>query len=250
MAKKSVTLPDVEHSDIEILKFFLKVLYGHDCDGLALRLVERFGSFGGVFKATYEELISVPNVTERVASFFTLMLPLNRQALLRSAVGMRIISEAALARFVTVFFLNERNPLDVYLYLDKNYKILGAERSVADDKPREIVSGVCRYDATKLIFVRYYPREHEGRELFTIDRLELLKNVAVPLSTLKVELVDYIEYTPFKVFSLRRAADGDECMLAVSSVSEDAYKTPSGMFDKACEYYRVCVERLDAELGS
>ena len=67
--KKERAIGQTDFSDLEIMRFILKTLYGGDREQLTLRLIEKFGGAAGVFGASQSELMRVEGVTERVASF-------------------------------------------------------------------------------------------------------------------------------------------------------------------------------------
>ncbi|MCH5166141.1 MAG: hypothetical protein J1G01_07045 [Clostridiales bacterium] len=249
MAGKKLDLAEIEHSDIEILKFILKALYGSERDDLAWRLIERFGSVGDIFRATHEELTGVDGITDRVASFFTVVMPLNRQALLRSAAGISLSSEAELVRFATVYFMNERNPFDACLFLDGKSRVICAERLIEEDRILEVISGVCRYGAVKLAWLRLEPHKEDRSNARLLAKLDVFKKILPTLALTDTEFVDYIEYVPFEFFSLRRAFDGDENLHEMSHVKSEDYKPRTNMLSELENYSKLLVARL-ADDGS
>lgn len=183
--------------DLDILRYILKTLYGGDRDGLAVRLIERFGGAVEVFGAAQSELMRVEGVTERAASFFAFVKPMYRQALLRSEPELRIDSEAALVRYAAVYFMNDRVPLDACLYFDKNDKIIRAERLAGDNITERILSGVCRHGAVKTALLRYVPHENDLSAMRTLDGVETVARIAEPLALVDATITDCIEYYPF-----------------------------------------------------
>ena len=210
-------------SDVEILRFTVDVLFDGDCDGLALRLLERFGNISGVLCATREELGAVRGMTERAASLFTVMLPVFRQALLREDDG-RLDSEAAVAHYALAYFMNERLPADLCLCLNKDNRLIVGERIARENRVREIVSCACRSGAKKILWLRYLPYGADKKESIDPARTEEVQSLTVPLDALDIELVDYVEYTPFVMYSLRRAVAGVAVGVPIDKAAPDEYK--------------------------
>ena len=127
MSQKIKQAITIENSDIGILQFCLKVLYEGDNDELAWRLIERFGSVHGIFGATHEELMKIDGVTDRVATFFTVLRPMQRQAQLRAVKDLKLNSERELSSYAAVYFMNEHEPTDVIVCLDKKGSIIRVE---------------------------------------------------------------------------------------------------------------------------
>lgn len=249
MAKRNVKLPVLECSDIEILRYLIKVFYERDNDELVWRLIERFGSVPNIFGAAYEELIRVDGVTDRVATFFVFMRPLYRQALLRSEPNIKIVSEATFVRYALVYFMNERNPFDVCVYLDKKGKLINAVRLIEEDRTREIICGISRYGADKLAWMRYYPHEAERSDMQTVARLELIHKLLPAFKALETEFIDYIEYASFKFFDLRRAINGDESMKGLSNADDSPYGRLDNVGERLRGYIDLCVARIEQEKG-
>ncbi len=240
-------LPKIENSDIGILQFCLKVLYEHEYDELAWRLIERFGSVSAIFSASFEELISVDGVTDRVATFFSVMRPLQRQAQLRAVKGVAISTEREQAEYAAVYFMNEYNPCDVCVCLNKKNKIIGVKRLAEEQRVREIAATACRRNAQKVVLMRFEPRINEKRILPTPERQRLLIKIIKILNALDIEFVDYVEYSRFHFFSLRRAVGGDIGVYHVSDANDEQF-TPWQNADIAVgKYYETCLAHAIAQ---
>lgn len=209
MSQKQKQLPIVENSDVGILKFCLKVLYEHDCDELAERLIRRFGGVSGIFGATHEQLMGVDGVTDRVATFFSVLRPMQRQAQLRAVTGPALKGERDIASYAAVYFMNEYEPTDVMVCLDKKSQIIRTERLVAEERVREIAAIACERNAQRVVLMRFEPTLHAKSVLPTNERQKLLIKAARLLSTLGIDLMDYIEYNKSCYFSLRSSARGN-----------------------------------------
>lgn len=219
--RKRVTETDM--SDVGILRFMVNVLYDGEHGELTDCLLERFGSLSGVLCATREELLAVKDMTERAASFFTVMLPVVRQALLREVDG-KLNSEAAAARFALAYFMTERLPADVCICADKNNNSIAVERLERAASLRDVISCVCRNGAQKLLLLHYIPYGAERKQRIDPERVAAVRSLTVPLEALGIELVDYVEYTPFMLYSLRRAATDVDAPITVDMASEEEYR--------------------------
>lgn len=197
-------MSNVDYSDIELLKFVLKVLYEHDYDELAWRLLDRFGSVPDIFRAPYTVLLSEQGVTERVASFFSVARPIERQALLRSAQKVKLATEFDLVRYVAVYGMNESDPFDVCIYLNNRSNIVGTTKLVDADKFKQAVYSACGFNATRVVISRYIPYAELEPYAPSLVRLRSLINAIDLFDHIGVHVVDYYAYVPDRFFSLRR----------------------------------------------
>lgn len=241
MGKTKKQLIQIENSDIGILQYCLKVLYEHDNDELAWRLIERFGSVSGIFGASHEELMLIDGMTDRVATFFTVMRPLQRQAQLRAVKGLTVSSQRELAEYAAVYFMNEYNPTDVCVCLDKKNKIICAERLGKEERVREIAALACRRNAQKIAIIRLEPRLNNKTVLPLPEKQKLLIKIAKLMSTLGIEFVDYAEYWQSCCFSLRRAVSGDIGVYHVYDADGQRYAAWDNAVQDMTEYCNICV---------
>lgn len=200
-----VSLYEKHVSDIGLLKYLLNVLYEHECEELAERLIRKFGSFNGAFDATREELMSVTGITARAAAFFTFAKPAFRQAVARASDSNVIDSEASLARFLLVYFMNTDVSGEYCIYLSDNGKVSHCER-IEGEIVRSVVGNVCRYGAYRSITVSYRP--HCPKPEPSVRKLDDIMRLNDALAAVGARLVDHIEYAPFKLFSLVNAING------------------------------------------
>lgn len=209
---KSAFVPTCDASDIGMLRFILRALFNRDCDGLGKRLMERFGSLFGIFDATAEELTCVSGMTERAAAFFAFARPAFRQALLREEAPARLCGETELARYAVAFFMNKRLPCDYCLLLDDAYTLTRAHRLVEYDRTRDLVGCACRYRARRVVWLCHKP--FATRLAPNAERIDAIISAARSLDGLGIELTEYLEYSPFRFFGLRRATEYGDCRAA------------------------------------
>ncbi|MDE7164059.1 MAG: hypothetical protein K2O04_01355 [Clostridiales bacterium] len=241
MGKREKQLIEIENSDIGILRFCLKVLYEHDNDELAWRLIERFGGVSGIFSASHEELMQIDGMTDRVATFFTVMRPLQRQAQLRAVKDFKVTSERDMAEYAAVYFMNEYNPADVCACLDKRGRIICAERLGKEECVREIAALACKRNAQKIALLRFEPRLNRKAVLPAPETQKTLMRITKLIGSLDMDFVDYVEYAKNMFFSLRRAVSGDIGVYHVFNAKEEKYKLWNSVSDDIAKYYSVCV---------
>ncbi|MDE6401167.1 MAG: hypothetical protein K2L54_00975 [Clostridiales bacterium] len=244
MAAKENPSAGAELSDLEIMRYILKTLYGGEREELTMRLIDRCGGAAEVFGASQSEWMRVDGITERVASFFAFIKPLYRQALLRSSPDLRIDSEAALVRYAAVYFMNDHTPFEVCVYLDKTNKIISTERLFTENLTAEILSGVCKRGAVKIALLRFIPHEDDATVESILDGAENVSRLLQTLGLIDAELVDYIEYFPFGFMSLRRALCGNDKYIAVQAASANKYEKAGGLYDGLNEYIMKLQKRI------
>lgn len=208
-------------SDIGMLRFILKTLYYGERDLLAAKLLDRFGSLQGIFKASYEELCAVEGITERVATFFVFAEPVFRQAIIRAVDGLPLASEFATAQYALAFTMKRSRKADYCIYLTPKSTVLRTARITDPDTVREIVCRACRCNAAKAIWLCYKPFAPILEPSTT--RLDAIATVSDTLAALGIELVDYIEYAPYRMFGLRRFMSGDVRPVDIMSTSDAPY---------------------------
>lgn len=244
MCQKIKQTLTIENSDIGILQFCLKVLYEHDNDELAWRLIERFGGVSGIFGATHEELMKIDGVTDRVATFFSVLRPLQRQAQLRAVKDLRLSTERELAEYAAVFFMNEYEPTDVCVCLDKKSAIIRAERLTAEERVREVAAVACKRNAQKIVLMRFEPKLNAKTIVPSPERQKLLIKIAKLMSTLGIDIVDYVEYCQSCYFSLRRATSGNIDVRHVFEADDSTLESWKTAHKDIDAYYRMSVARM------
>ncbi len=211
-----------DDSDIGILRYCLKTLYGHDCDELAETLAERFGGVSKIFSAPYEQIVAVRGVTPRVASFLASMLPLGRQAMLRSCAT-RLDSEKMLVEFAAVYFLGMASDIDVCICLDGNGNISCVERLTRDNKLRETIGLVCRHNAQYLIILHHAAELSDGNTP-TAERAKFIGDMERVLRIFDIRLVDYIECAGGLFYSMRGAESGKDRIRHINAAAPAVYE--------------------------
>lgn len=234
------------YSDIDNLKFILRLLYERDNDDLAWTLIERFGSVPDLFHASYYELMQIDGVTDRVASFFSSMLPIQRQALLRSAQAIKLDCEDILVKYIMSFGIGFIEPFDMCIFLDKHDRFIFADRLIEEERFREIVMQTCRTRAAKVVIARYIPFASEEPIMPSVVRIRSLIKLINVFDAMNVEFADYFAYTPFEFFGLRRFLRSGERSVHASAADGSLYMIDGNILERLNDYHEsVTGERVD-----
>lgn len=221
--------------DVGTLEFILGALYGRDdCGELAVRLIHRFGSFSGIFKATREELTEIDGITERAAAFFTYAGTAYIRALEREATDVIDSEYALVLQAVSQFCGGGRNGM-ICLHIDEHDRLVYVEHVDEQTFAVRAVGGAARFGAKKIALLRCCRRGE--KPMVDGKMLQSVLRVAKALELLDAELVDYMEFRPFKFFSLRRAATGKSHTINADDANKEHYDE--------IEFSRLIAEYLD-----
>lgn len=216
-----------------VLKRILKTLYERDRDDLAVALIERFGGVANIFAASYESLLTVKGVTPRVASFFSSVLPVHRQALMRTAADKPIDNERALITYASVYFINVSTAAVACLCLDKRNRIEFVERLGNQSLLRDTVGCICRHNADRIALISRNPDVGVKRAIPSADRIKLLSELTGILRVFETELLDYAELSERGFFTLRGvSAENSSIIRSLTDASEDPFDMKIGLSEK------------------
>lgn len=208
-------------SDVGTLEYILNALYGGDCRDLAMLLIRRFGSFFGIFKATREELMSIDGITERAAAFFTYAGSAYLRALEREATDVLDSEYALVLQAITQFSAEGWRGM-VCLHIDGRDRLVLAESVDEQNFAVRAVGGAARFGSKKIALLRCC---HSGEKpMIDFGILPSVMRVAKSLELLDARLVDYIEFRPFKFFSLRRATTENIFIVDAENASKERYE--------------------------
>ena len=206
----------------------LSALFNSPRDGLPL--LERFGSYAGIYSATEKELCAVSGMTERAAQFFVYVKKLLRCALFKELEFFPPNSERAALIYTAAYFFGEQQSAERMLCLDKNgcvQKILELDGA---DALRHVVGKAALEMPHSIIWIKYEPSGPKTR----IDpkRKTEAERGKAACKKLRVPMLDYIEYRPPYFYSAQAAARCGEWRTDVNSASQTLY---SGISPKAKE---------------
>lgn len=191
--------------ELAALDDILFALYNSPRDGT--KLIERFGSYRGIYDATENELKTVGGLQGRGASFFVYGKRFVKQALLREIKGSTARSEYEVMLYAAAHFFGENRAAERMLCLDKsgaveNIVCLNESAALKDVVGRAVLDRV-----HTLIWLRYDPNGSGA----SIDkkRKSDIERAHGALKTLGIEMLDYIEFRPPYFYSAKAAKRGD-----------------------------------------
>ena len=179
-----------------------------DVNGLAHRLLDRFGSLAGVLDARPEALTQVPGVGEHTAVLLKLLPVLaGRYQADRASLGVILDSTQAAGRYLRPFFSQGARYEMAYLVcLDGKYKVLGCHKlgegtvNAAEITPRTVVELALAHNATAAILAHNHL---SGLALPSNADLMTTQQLYTILQSVGVELLDHLIFTDDDMVSLR-----------------------------------------------
>lgn len=200
---KNKSFADVVYDDVELARFLVSDVLDIADDGLATRLIYKYGGLDCVFGASFDDLMRIRGITPRAASFFSCARAIERQAMLRTvrtAVMRDIFAELS---FIAAYCLGEGDAFDFCMTLDKKMRLIDAVKITSGEKLRQAVRIGCEANAAYEIAVHYIPPEWD-EDVTPSDRtLGAVNTLARVLAEAGIVLYDYIAYTPGDLYSLR-----------------------------------------------
>ena len=179
-----------------------------DVNGLAHRLLDRFGSLAGVLDARPEALEQVPGVGEHTAVLLKLIPVLSgRYQADRAGMGTILDSTQAAGQYLRPYFSQGARYEMAYLVcLDGKYKVLGCHKldegtvNAAEITPRKMVEIVLAHNATAAILAHNHL---SGLALPSNADLMSTQQLRAILRSVDVELLDPLIFTDDDMVSLK-----------------------------------------------
>ncbi len=180
-----------------------------DTNPLAHRLIERFGSFDKVLRASKSELMQVDGVGESIATYLTLFLPAwKRAAESRLKGGFSYHDSEKFEEFIKSKYINLDSERAMIIHFDGNGDFInfnwlaeGAFSRVEIDK-RRIVSAIAENKSTYVAFVHNHP---SGVVSPSSDDIEALDSLRTFLRMMNVYIIDNIIYTESRILFFSRS---------------------------------------------
>ena len=179
-----------------------------DVNGLAHRLLDRFGSLAGVLDARPEALEQVPGVGEHTAVLLKLIPVLSgRYQADRAGMGTILDSTQAAGQYLRPYFSQgARYEMAYVVCLDGKYKVLGCHKldegtvNAAEITPRKMVEIVLAHNATAAILAHNHL---SGLALPSNADLMSTQQLRAILRSVDVELLDHLIFTDDDMVSLK-----------------------------------------------
>ncbi len=186
-------------SDIEILETLLSfVIPQRNTNPLAHRLLDRFGSLLGVFRAERAALYEVSGMTRAAAELFGVLTVV---CLWNGAPQMRIAGHADAAAFFGSVYLGGAHDGTRVAYLDGGFGLIAVEKLAGLDDPKPIIGSVCRYSARYVIV----SRREEGLFPVRFESAERVARLAETLRSVDARLLDCFVFTDCGYYALSGA---------------------------------------------
>lgn len=195
-----------EHEVLELLLTY--AIPRVDVNPLAHRLLDAFGTLGGVLEASSQELRQVPGMGERSAALITLMLPLLKRYQ-QSIMGkkQRFHTYNALAVFCASLFIGSREEHFYLLCFDAKMqltKTLLLGSGTADEvrvSPRQVAREAMRAGAVSVAVSHNHP---SGDPAPSQEDTVLTQGIQDALSMMEIRLVDHVVVGLHEAFSMKR----------------------------------------------
>ena len=208
-------------SDLNILERMLGGLGVETPHVVAVRLLERFGGFSGVFAATEAELEEV-GLSSRAAAFFAFVNPALRRVTTGDRSNECIVDERTTVKSALTL-IGRQNKHGYYaVYTDGAGRRIFAEFLGEESTVSAAAVGACRHKTKKLLLARICAdgevngiKENRVGELVELMRL---------LEILEIEFIDYVETDGVEFFSLRRAIELGDGTASVFDASEKQFE--------------------------
>lgn len=197
-----------DHEVLELLLYY--AIPRRDTNELAHRLLQRFGTLSGVFRATAEGLQQVEGVGENAAVFLTL-LPAVASRLQQETFRDRVLNSVESAGAFFLYLLaSERREVLYQVNLDAKGKLLNYRRlssgtaAMTPVSVREVVENALHADASRVLLGHNHP---SGVALPSEEDRQVTLQIQQALSTMGIVLSDHIV-----------VADGDFVSMAASGM--------------------------------
>lgn len=183
-------------SDIEILETLLSfVVPQRNTNPLAHRLLDRFGSLIGVFRASRDELYAVSGMTRNAAELLGILTVI---CLWNGAPQIRLAGHADAAAFFGAMYLGGASDGTRVAYLDGGFGLAAVEKLAGLDDVKPIVGSVCRYSANYVIV----SRRESGLFPANFEPTENTARLAETLRSVGARLLDCFVFTDCGYYTL------------------------------------------------
>ncbi len=183
-----------ELNALELLLFY--AIPRRDTNPIAHELLKRFGTLGGVFRASVEELCDVPGIGRNAAALILLVpeiLKKSQVADTKSIIQVKNSEDAG--KYLMPRFMNEQDEVAYLLCLDSQSRIIKCAevgRGIVDSvdiNTRIIVEVAVKCKASSVIISHNHP---DGIALPSPEDGNATKQIAKSLALVGIQLTDHI----------------------------------------------------------
>lgn len=186
-----------EINALELLLFYC--VQRKDTNPLAHRLLDRFGTISDVLKASPDELMCVPGVTEHIAVFLSLVMSMNRYCLVNEAAQVSVLRTMDdCVRYVRPLFHGFKQEVVYMVCLDARCKVICckklSEGSVNETNfpIRRMVEIAMQNNASSVLIAHNHP---SGDLVPSADDIRATDAVARGVKLVNIRLVDHLIIT-------------------------------------------------------
>lgn len=183
-----------DHNILEMLLFF--GIPQKDTNEIAHDLIEKFGSFSGVFEADYADLKNVKGMTENAACLLTMFLPVIKRYQDDKLSEVKVLETTEdIVKYISPKFIDSVNERIFVICFDSKNELICTRQlcegdlSEAQFELKKLASIVLETKASKVILVHNHPNLIA---LPSVEDVEATKTAFNFLSSLKVILADHI----------------------------------------------------------
>ncbi len=196
-----------DHQKLELLLFYSIPV--RDTNGLAHRLLDKYGSLSEVFDADYNDLVEIEGVGHNTATLIKLVQEMAAAYLDdKSADGTLLNSTEAIADYVRYKFLEKQTEEMLVLCLDGRMQLIhqeyiakGTVNATAINK-RMIAEIALSHRAAGVVLAHNHPR---GLALPSSDDVKTTEAVIYALNHLGIKLIDSMVIAPDDIVSMKES---------------------------------------------
>ena len=195
-----------EHEKLELLLFYARPMI--DTNGIAHRLINKFGSIGEVFDASPEQLMEVEGVNEATAVLIKLVPEMIKECALSRGERVPMRDHKDVCEFFRYQFIGYKNEIVKAAFIDDRLRLVrcvditeGGPDAVHFDV-RSIVAKSLKYNCTNVVLAHNHPNgdamPSDGDIRVTVDIHNMLK-------TMGIRLLDHVVVAGGNAVSLKES---------------------------------------------
>ncbi len=191
------------HQALELLLFF--AIPRQDTNELAHRLIQTFGTLGGVFDAPYEELLQVKGVGENTAALLKMIPDLTRLYYAQEEQGAIINNYREAEQLLMPKFLGRKEELVYGLFLDNKGRCISVDLlhegtvNISEISVRKLMAAALRHNASSVILAHNHPN---GVALPSPDDVTTTRLARQALQATGIRLLDHLIFADRDYVSL------------------------------------------------
>ncbi|MBE6845522.1 MAG: DNA repair protein RadC [Ruminococcus sp.] len=193
-----------DHEKLELLLFYAIPM--KDTNPIAHNLLNRFKSIGGVFDATYEQLMEVDGISESTAVFLKLVPEMAKEYMLSENIHVCMDSTEAVCNFFSTQFIGDVNEKIKIACVDDRLRLICCE-TIAEGTPgsvkvdiRTLVKFTYMNNSESIIMAHNHPN---GDSLPSDDDIRHTTEIYKKLRMVGINLIDHIVVAKGQATSLK-----------------------------------------------